>query len=1740
MNRFWNNIIQPIIKSINVSYIVEVGSETGINTKNILEYCKEHNAHLTAIEPIPQFDVDEFKAEYGDKFEIYIDLSLSILPLLENYDVIFLDGDHNWYTVYNELKIIEKTFENGKFPLIFFHDVSWPYARRDLYYNPENIPEAYKQPYKQQGMYPGQTSLKENGGFNRDFYHAIYENNLKNGVLTAIEDFIDESDLEFSFETVNAFHGLGILFPKNIELESIVKDIINNSNFLDLVEEERIKQYIEQLESKIAHSKTKNFLKGKVNENQKKIRDLESNLNEKEVLFEKSKDEINEKKLLLDYARNNLLDKESLLDQVQSELNEKELLLDYARNNLLDKESLLDQVQSELNEKESLLDQAQNELNQTRSDLGKKELLLEQTRNGLKTNKELFKNEIKKSEKQFKELLSQNNSLKANFYEMRYASSVGRPLIWKLISRFPSTYILLNFSKTGIKNALLTIKGYRAIKRNNLFDIGFYLKNNGDVRVSGKDPIIHYLYHGFKEGRQPNPNFDGDYYLETHGDVRNSNLNPLVHYSLYGIHEDRKTVKKSGFKVTLTSKNESTGFKTSNNAYANKKIIDDHETNYIFDLFENAYEESSDFVDCNDHLNVKLGEDDIKLIAFYLPQFHPFPENDKWWGKGFTEWANVTKAIPMFQGHYQPHLPIDLGFYDLRLIENLKRQVELAKQYGLYGFCFHYYWFNGHKLMETPLKTLFENQKDLDFPFCICWANENWTRRWDGNEDDILISQNYSPEDDLAFIKEISKYLKDDRYIKVGKKPLIIVYKPQILPNPQKTFYLWRKYCRDNNIGEIFIMGARRHDFVLEPEEYGLDSAVEFPPNHPHPSKRMQDVKYVNPDYEPTVFDLETFVKNRHYMVENEDYKKFKAVFPSWDNTPRRLNHGQVYVGNPVLYKEWLKDVITYTKEEMDENEQFVFINAWNEWAEGAHLEPDRKYGYAYLKATADAIVETRVFDRILLESKHKVSVIMPTYNRKDVVDKSIDSVLNQTFSNYQLIICDDGSTDGTDQLIKLKYWSHLQSEKILYVKQDNEGVSKARNTALKHASGDLIAYLDSDNYWDHQYLEQMVAVFHQNNCNTAYCAMEVLDNHDNPQYGKNHFIRNEGYDREKLLKANFIDLNVFMHRKSLYEKMGGFNESMKSMVDWDLILRYTRYNEPFFLNEVLATYILDKNLDNITYNIDHNDDYLKLSELHSYEKIMKERVENIKKPSKISSKGNSKKKITIKIAATDWETAHNWGDYHFALALKKEFERNNYETLIQIHPEWNKEVETDIVLVLRGLFQYKINPKHFNIMWNISHPDMVSVGEYNEYDHVFVASEILAKDLKDKVDVPVEPLLQCTDPELFYPDPSLDYKHELLFAGNSRNVFRKIIKDLLPTKRDLGLYGTYWDQFVGKKYICGEHIPNNELRKAYSSCEILLNDHWDDMAEKGFISNRIFDGFAAGAFIISDEVNGAKDIFGDQLVTYKNSEDLDRLVDYYLNHPQERGKKVEKGKDVVLQHHTFEKRAARILEIIEESEKTCPICNSKSSTFLPYGIFPRRNALCPVCGSLERHRSTYLFLTEETNIFDEDIKMLHIAPEAIFAEIFSAKENINYLPVDLDDENLYVEEKMDIQDINYPNNTFNFILCSHVLEHVPNDRKAMKELFRVLKPYGNALISVPIRKSSNETYEDPAINTPELRRKHYGQEDHLRYYGLDFKEKLEDAGFEVVTDDYIKNLDKNIIKKYSLSYDDHLFFCTK
>ncbi|HGY9638930.1 TPA: glycoside hydrolase family 99-like domain-containing protein [Pseudomonas putida] len=361
----------------------------------------------------------------------------------------------------------------------------------------------------------------------------------------------------------------------------------------------------------------------------------------------------------------------------------------------------------------------------------------------------------------------------------------------------------------------------------------------------------------------------------------------------------------------------------------------------------------------------------VKIIAFYLPQFHPFPENDEWWGKGFTEWTNVAKATPNYEGHYQPHLPIHSGYYDLRVPQVMEEQAKLAKEYGIYGFNYYFYWFAGKILMDTPLEMMLNNPK-VDIPFCLTWANENWTRRWDGQENDVLIAQDHSAEDSLAFIRHLIKYFKDSRYIKIDNKPVLIIYRASIIPEMAKTADLWREEIVKHGFPDIYLVCAQTFG-IRDPKEFRFDAAMEFPP-HTTLSHLINDQTTItNPNYSGNIFSYDQVVGNVVRSPE-PDYKLFRTAMLSWDNTARKQNNSHTFHDFSLLrYKQWLSFICnnSHSKSKYSTDEKLVFVNAWNEWAEGTHLEPDRKYGYGYLQATYDVASNYDNTESYYLESRN-------------------------------------------------------------------------------------------------------------------------------------------------------------------------------------------------------------------------------------------------------------------------------------------------------------------------------------------------------------------------------------------------------------------------------------------------------------------------------------------------------------------------------------------------------------------------------------------------------------------------------------------------------------------------------------------------------------------------------------------------------------------------------------------------
>ena len=347
-----------------------------------------------------------------------------------------------------------------------------------------------------------------------------------------------------------------------------------------------------------------------------------------------------------------------------------------------------------------------------------------------------------------------------------------------------------------------------------------------------------------------------------------------------------------------------------------------------------------------------------RLIAFYLPQFHPIPENDGWWGKGFTEWTNVTKAQPLFRGHYQPHLPADLGFYDLRLPEARQAQADLAREYGIHGFCYYHYWFNGKRLLERPFNEVLASGKP-DFPFCLCWANETWSRRWLGEESHILAKQDYSAEDDLDHARSLLPALADPRAIRVDGRPLFLVYRPKDLPEPQRTTDTFRRICLDNGLPEPFLVGVNAHCRKEDCRQFGFDHTLDFRPQlgalpsafreGGHWEKLVRNLRQGIPSARLTVYEHDEAIA--HMEGGRPSCPHIPSVFVGWDNTPRRGKRAIVVRGNtPERFERYFAETVDRA-EAVGSDGKMVFINAWNEWAEGNHLEPDQKFGRAFLEA---------------------------------------------------------------------------------------------------------------------------------------------------------------------------------------------------------------------------------------------------------------------------------------------------------------------------------------------------------------------------------------------------------------------------------------------------------------------------------------------------------------------------------------------------------------------------------------------------------------------------------------------------------------------------------------------------------------------------------------------------------------------------------------------------------------------
>ena len=354
-------------------------------------------------------------------------------------------------------------------------------------------------------------------------------------------------------------------------------------------------------------------------------------------------------------------------------------------------------------------------------------------------------------------------------------------------------------------------------------------------------------------------------------------------------------------------------------------------------------------------------EGDVKIFAYYLTQFHAIPENDDAHGKGFTEWTNVASAQPHFVGHYQPKIPYDLGFYNLLMPGVMERQVEIAKAYGVYGFCFYYYWFSGKKVLEKPLEYWLAH-KEIDLHYHFCWANENWSKLWDGGNKELIFEQKLQEGDAEKFFNDVLPYFQDKRYEKIDNKPILVIYRPQIFEKEIVKSFLNKinNLAIEHGFNGVYFLSNNAFEFD-EPLEYGFEGIVEFPPHNVYDyCPEIRGVSRLVPSTDFIIADTRRFFKGKLYLKQSP-YPVFRACFPSWDNTPRKAwSKGVCYNMTDENFRTWLKDIVQWTKEKHVPEEQRVYINAWNEWGEGAILEPTLHYGYKYLEIVKKCIEESR------------------------------------------------------------------------------------------------------------------------------------------------------------------------------------------------------------------------------------------------------------------------------------------------------------------------------------------------------------------------------------------------------------------------------------------------------------------------------------------------------------------------------------------------------------------------------------------------------------------------------------------------------------------------------------------------------------------------------------------------------------------------------------------------------------
>lgn len=1348
MHRLFNRVIGPILQEIEFHYIVEVGCKDGENTMKLLEICQEKLAKLTVVDPYPTIDEVLIKKQYHGIFTLVKDLSLNILPQLDTFDVILIDGDHNYYTVYHELKILEEKCKNKAFPLIFLHDVSWPYARRDLYYNPDNIPSNAINPYEKKGILYGKKALDEKG-LNRHLNNACESDTPKNGVLTAVEDFLKETSQNLTFDCLNCFNGLGII-SNNENVLHLFKSLKQSDEIIALLEKERNLISID-LENSIY--KEREFIK--------KMNDLEKN-NNKELMNEVKK-----------------------IQTLHSEE------IGKLRETFQEMYNFHDKYNEKINK---LHEDYRVKINQLEDAYQKKVIQLERAVSDFEISKEKLLKDIRNLNHQnsvLKHDLNQNKS-EVSLYKDSVTYKIGERVVL-LMSKpykiFTFPFDIYKLYKQGRKRYAhkFSKKDKVKVEKDIVKKVKKPSKKNIDELKQLKNDLTLYHKQHLKYNKDSNAvvsiivlNRNGKHYLET--------LIPSI---------IKNTVHKH-YELIIVDNQSNDDSVSYIKQYQNKldlKLIKNHE-NQSFSKANNLAVQKAKgeyLVFLNNDIEVTYGWL-RELLGLYQKSDNPGIVGPKLVYPFSVNQLNFEKELKVQQAGilFKEERDFIRPYNNHNGVEPYEKEVNQVRKYpALTAACiliakdkfnevegFDENYFYGYEDVDIALKLL---QKGYDHFYCPTSLVYHY--EFGSQEKDTSDEKRERRMNNMRHFKDKwFKYLTESILTDKLSKDNFFVDKPL-------TFAFAVSNAGENvKEGDYFTALELAH--ALEKKGYRCKFLA----------RKVDDWYQVGLDTDILITMIDAYDLGK---IQNAKDSLIKIAWArNW-------------------FDRWCEQICYYDYDMV--------------LASGVTAKHSMKQ---------NGIHDVHLFPIATNEKRFNMDNITSQFEKTDYI-------FTGSYWNSQREVIDLLDPSHIDY--KFRIYGH-NWDKIDKFKDYNAGFVNYEEVPALYKSTKIV--LDDANFVTKPFGSVNSRVF------DALGAGKLV-------------LTNGKLGSEELFNG---ELPYYTNEEELEE-----------------LLNYYLGNETAYKEKVkkLQTMVLEN---------------------HTYDKRAEELIELLYQFIDNDS-------MNIKIPVPKWEIANEWGDYHFAISLAKNLRKLGTKVKLSILPNWDhdNDVWFNQVLLLRGLSVYKPKKYHFNMMWNISHPDKIPFLEYNSFDLVFVASLKWVSTLKTMVDVPVIPLLQCTDQEKFDKDYQNNKKYELLFVGNSRKIFRKILKDLLPTHHDLSVFGSKWEGIIDDIYIKGEYIHNDVLGDEYASSIILLNDHWDDMRDNGFISNRIFDAFLSSAFIISDNIEGVHEVFNDALITYHSKKDLEEKINYYLTNEDIRKKKIEKGKEIVLKYHTFAIRAKEILSFIKQ-----------------------------------------------------------------------------------------------------------------------------------------------------------------------------------------------------------------------------